>query len=66
MTGGSIRLIPVLEKYGMQTLEDAGEVCRRYDVDVAKIVKGIQPICFENAVWAYTLGAAIAIKKRPD
>ncbi|TKB26920.1 GGGtGRT protein [Desulfopila sp. IMCC35006] len=57
------QIIPVLEKYGMKTLEQAGEVCRAYDVDVAKIVKGIQPICFENAVWAYTLGAAIAIKK---
>jgi hypothetical protein len=57
------QIIPVLEKYGMKSLEDAGEICRNYDVDVAKIVKGIQPICFENAVWAYTLGAAIAIKK---
>ncbi len=57
------QIIPVLEKHGMKTLEDAGEVCRTYGVDVAKIVKGIQPICFDNAVWAYTLGAAIAIKK---
>ncbi|MCP4342853.1 MAG: GGGtGRT protein [Desulfobulbaceae bacterium] len=57
------QIIPVLEKYGMKSLEDAGETCRNYDVDVAAIVKGIQPICFENAVWAYTLGAAIAIKK---
>jgi hypothetical protein len=57
------QIIPVLEKYGIKSLEDAGEICKNYDVDVAKIVKGIQPICFENAVWAYTLGAAIAIKK---
>ena len=57
------QIIPVLEKYGMKSLEDAGETCRNYDVDVAAIVKGIQPICFENAIWAYTLGAAIAIKK---
>jgi hypothetical protein len=57
------QIIPVLEKYGMKSLEDAGETCRNYDVDVAAIVKGIQPICFDNAVWAYTLGAAIAIKK---
>ena len=57
------QIIPVLEKYGMKSLEDAAEICRNYGVDVAKIVKGIQPICFENAVWAYTLGAAIAIKK---
>jgi hypothetical protein len=57
------QIIPVLEKYGMQSLEEAGEVCRNYDVNIAAIVRGIQPICFENAVWAYTLGAAIAIKK---
>lgn len=57
------QIIPVLEKYGMKTPEEAGEVCLKYGVDVAKIVKGVQPICFENAVWAYTLGAAIAIKK---
>ena len=57
------QIIPVLEKYGMKSLEEAGEVCQQHDVDVAKIVRGIQPICFENAVWAYTLGAAISIKK---
>jgi len=58
------QIIPVLEKYGMKSLEEAGEICQTYGVDVGKIVRGIQPICFENAVWAYTLGAAIAIKKR--
>ena len=47
----------------MQTLEEARELCLAKGVDVAAIVKGIQPICFENACWAYTLGAAIAIKK---
>jgi len=57
------QIIPVLEKYGMKSLEEAGEVCSKYGVDVAAIVRGIQPICFDNAVWAYTLGAAIAIKK---
>jgi hypothetical protein len=57
------QIIPVLEKYGMKSLEEAGEVCRKYGVDVAAIVRGIQPICFDNAIWAYTLGAAIAIKK---
>jgi len=56
------QITPVLEKYDMQSLEDAKEVCRNYGVDVATIVKGIQPICFDNALWAYTLGAAIAIK----
>jgi hypothetical protein len=57
------QIIPVLTKYGMKSLEEAGEICSKYGVDVAAIVRGIQPICFDNAVWAYTLGAAIAIKK---
>jgi len=57
------QITPVLKKYGMQSLENAKEVCVDYGVDVATIVKGIQPICFDNALWAYTLGAAIAIKK---
>ncbi len=57
------QITPVLEKYGMKTLDDAQKVCADYGVDVAKIVKEVQPICFENACWAYTLGAAIAIKK---
>ncbi len=57
------QITPVLKKYGMNTIEEAKKVCDDYGVDVAAIVKGIQPICFENALWAYTLGAAIAIKK---
>lgn len=57
------QITPVLEKYDMQTLEDARELCLARGVDVAEIVKSIQPICFENACWAYTLGAAISIKK---
>lgn len=57
------QITPVLEQYGMNSLEEAKEVCLKYGVDVAELVKSIQPICFENALWAYTLGAAIAIKK---
>lgn len=57
------QITPVLKEYGMQSLEDAKEICNTYGVDVAEIVRSIQPICFDNAVWAYTLGAAIAIKK---
>ena len=57
------QITPVLEKYGMKTLEEANELCLGKGIDVAAIVRGIQPICFENACWAYTLGAAIAIKK---
>lgn len=57
------QILPVLEKYEMASLEEAAAICGRYGVDVAGIVRGIQPICFDNAVWAYTLGAAIAIRK---
>ena len=57
------QITPVLEQYGMKSLDEAKEVCLKYGVDVSEIVKSIQPICFENALWAYTLGAAIAIKK---
>ncbi len=57
------QITPVLEKYGMKDLDEAKNVCSDYGVDVAAIVRGVQPICFENACWAYTLGAAIAIKK---
>lgn len=53
----------VLAEYGIQDLEQAKSLCDEKGVDVAKIVKGIQPIAFENAVWAYTMGAALAIKK---
>ena len=57
------QIIPVLNKYGIKSLEEAKQVCDEKGIDVAGIVKGIQPICFENAVWAYTVGAAIAIKQ---
>jgi hypothetical protein len=57
------QITPVLQQYGMKALEDAEAVCKEKGLDVAGIVKDIQPICFENACWAYTLGAAIAIKK---
>lgn len=52
-----------LKANGIASLEEAREICQAKGVDVEKIVKGIQPIAFDNAVWAYTLGAALAIKK---
>ncbi|CAG7839865.1 hypothetical protein Z959_02265 [Clostridium novyi B str. ATCC 27606] len=52
----------VLEKYGMSSIEDAKKICDEKGINVYDIVRSIQPICFENACWAYTLGAAIAIK----
>ncbi|HQC54575.1 MAG TPA: GGGtGRT protein [Clostridia bacterium] len=52
-----------LKKANIASLEEAREICLKKGIDVEKIVKGIQPIAFENAVWAYTLGCAYAIKK---
>lgn len=57
------QITPVLESYGMKDLDEANQLCLDYGVDVQELVRSIQPICFENACWAYTLGAAIAIKK---
>ena len=61
------RRIPQIEKllaqYGIKSLEEAKQMTDAKKVDVYAIVKGIQPICFENACWAYILGAAIALKK---
>jgi len=52
-----------LNKYGIKDLEEAKKICDDKGIDVFSIVKGIQPICFENACWAYTVGVAIAIKE---
>ena len=52
-----------LAEYGIKGLEDAKKICDDAGVDPAAIVKGIQPIAFDNACWAYTVGAAMAIKK---
>lgn len=57
------KITEVLKQYGISSLEEAKEICNAKGVDPDAIVKGVQPICFENAVWAYTLGCAIAIKK---
>ena len=52
-----------LAEYGIKSIEDAKAVCDEKGINVEAIVKGVQPIAFENAVWAYTVGAAVAIKK---
>ncbi len=52
----------VLAKYGIGSVEECREICKAKGFDPYEIVKGIQPICFENACWAYTVGAAIALK----
>ena len=53
---------PVMKKYEIKDFDDARKICTDLGFDPYEIVKSIQPICFENACWAYTLGAAIAIK----
>ena len=57
------QITPVLEKYGIKDLEEAKQICIDKGFNPYDIVKDVQPICFENAAWAYTLGAAIAIKQ---
>lgn len=52
-----------LKKFGIKSLEEAKEICDKKGINVSEIVRGVQTICFENAVWAYTLGTAIAIKQ---
>ena len=53
----------VLNGYGISSIEEAEKITKDAGLDVYEQVKKIQPICFENACWAYTVGAAIAIKK---
>ena len=52
-----------IKEYGISSIEECKEICLAHGVDCDQIVRGTQPICFENAVWAYYVGAAIAIKK---
>ncbi len=56
------KITKVLKENGIASLEEAKAICDKAGVNVESIVKGIQPIAFENAVWAYTVGAAIALK----
>ena len=53
----------VLNSYGIASIEEAEKITKDAGLNVYDQIKGIQPICFENACWAYTVGAAIAIKK---
>ena len=57
------QILAKLAEYGINSIEEAAEVTKAAGLDVHKMIEGIQPICFENAKWAYTVGAAIAIKK---
>lgn len=57
------QILEVLKKYGINSIEECADICKEKGFDPYKIVEGIQPICFENAKWAYTVGCAIAVKK---
>ena len=57
------QILSVIKEYGINSIEECAEVCKEKGLDIYKLVESIQPICFENAKWAYTVGCAIAIKK---
>ncbi len=56
------KILGVLKEYGISSVEECKEICSAKGIDPYKIVEETQPIAFENAKWAYTVGAAIAIK----
>ncbi|MGN0701188.1 MAG: GGGtGRT protein [Oscillospiraceae bacterium] len=57
------QILAVIKNYGINSIEECKDICASKGLDIYKLVEGIQPICFENAKWAYTVGCAIAIKK---
>ena len=57
------KILATLKEYGISSIDECKDICDAYGIDPYKIVEETQPICFENAKWAYTVGAAIAIKK---
>jgi hypothetical protein len=57
------QILAVLGQYGISSIEECRDICQAKGFDPYKIVEGVQPICFENAKWAYTVGCAIALKK---
>lgn len=57
------QILAKLAEYGIGSIEEAEKITKDAGLDVYHMVENIQPICFENAKWAYTIGAAIAIKK---
>ena len=57
------KILAALKEYGINSIDECKEICDAYGIDPYKIVEETQPIAFENAKWAYTVGAAIAIKK---
>ena len=57
------KILAALKEYGINSIDECKEICDAKGIDPYKIVEETQPICFENAKWAYVVGAAIAIKK---
>ncbi len=57
------KILAALAEYGISSIDECKEICDAKGIDPYKIVEETQPIAFENAKWAYTVGAAIAIKK---
>ena len=57
------KILGVLKEYGISSIDECKDICDKKGVDAYTIVQETQPICFENAKWAYTVGAAIAIKE---
>ena len=57
------QILAALKEYGISSIEECKEITEAAGLDVYSLIEGIQPICFENAKWAYIVGAAIAIKK---
>ncbi len=57
------KILAALKEYGINSIDECKEICDKAGIDPYKIVEETQPICFENAKWAYTVGAAIALKK---
>ena len=56
------KILATLKEYGISSIDECKEICDKAGIDPYTIVQETQPICFENAKWAYTVGAAIAIK----
>lgn len=56
----------LLDKYGIKDINECLDICRKFNLDVHKIVRDIQPICFLDAPYAYTIGASIALKMRAN
>ena len=57
------KILAAIKEFGINSIDECKDICTEYGIDPYKIVEETQPICFENAKWAYTVGCAIAIKK---